>query len=338
MSHTVIIAEAGVNHNGDMLLAERLVQAAVAAGADYVKFQMFTAGKLSSPDAPQAEYQIKNLGEESSQSAMLAKLELDLAAHRHLQNVATAQGIGFLSSPFDLDSLSMLRSLDLDYIKVPSGEIINLPMLEAIGRCSEKIILSTGMCDIQEIHQAVEVLTDLGVTKERLTLLHCNTEYPTPYEDVNLRAMDTIAEAFGCGVGYSDHTLGSTVPLAAVARGAVMIEKHLTLDRNMAGPDHAASMEPAAFKDMVEAIRDLECALGSFEKRPSPSESKNMAIARKSIHYTANLSAGHVLQKADMAMLRPGDGISPMRYREFIGKELKEDVQSGTALSETHFR
>lgn len=336
MNRTIVIAEAGVNHNGDMELAERLVVEAAKAGADYVKFQMFKAAKLSSSAAPQAEYQIRNIGKETSQSEMLKALELDYDKHIHLKEYAAEIGIGFLSSPFDLESLESLQNMGLDYTKIPSGEITNRPLLEAVAQGKSPVILSTGMCDMEDIADALDVLEKGGLSKGDITLLHCNTEYPTPLEDVHLRAMGTIEKRFGCAVGYSDHSLGLLVPIAATALGARIIEKHITLDKNMSGPDHAASMEPKEFKEMVEAIRQVEVALGTSEKRPSGSEMKNIPIARKSIHFSKDLAAGHQLTSEDLVMLRPGDGLSPMSYPEFIGQTIVRDVKKGELMRKEH--
>jgi N-acetylneuraminate synthase len=336
VKRVTVIAEAGVNHNGDLKTAEALVRAAAEAGADYVKFQMFKASSLSTIGAPQAEYQVQNIGNESSQSEMLKELELDENQHLHLKDYAEEIGIGFLSSPFDLESLAKLQKMGLDYMKIPSGEITNRPLLEAIAKRDTSIILSTGMCTMEEISDALEVLYDGGVQKSQVTVLHCNTEYPTPLADVNLRAMDSIRERFGCSVGYSDHTLGELVPIIATVRGAEMIEKHLTLDKEMSGPDHAASMEPLEFKLMVDAIRKVPEVLGESSKKPSASEKRNIPIARKSIYYSKNLPLGHQLNSEDFIMLRPGDGLSPMSYREFLGKTLMKDVREGEALSKEH--
>lgn len=325
---TLIIAEAGVNHNGDLELARQLIDAAVAAGADMVKFQTFRADKIVSRVVRQAAYQTANLGRsagpvtDTSQHAMLRKLELDEAAHHELIAYCQQQNIRFCSTAFDLESVDMLRAMGVDLMKIPSGDITNRPYLEKAGATGLPIILSTGMANLGEIEAALDVLTAAGALLTDITVLHCNTEYPTPMADVNLRAMNTIGQAFGVAIGYSDHTLGIEVPIAAVALGAVCIEKHLTLDRTLPGPDHAASLEPAEFTAMVTAIRNIETALGDTRKRPSPSESRNVTLARRSVHLADDLPAGHVLTPDDLVMKRPGDGISPMAIASVIGRRL----------------
>lgn len=330
---TLIIAEAGVNHNGNLSLAKELIVAAAEAGADFVKFQTFKAEKIVSRSAQQAAYQIKNSGENSGQFAMLKKLELDIEAHNILIEEATKNDIKFLSTAFDLESIELLEELQPHLWKIPSGEITNLPYLQSIGRRKQDIIMSTGMCTLQEVAEALNVLVDSGAKKEQITILHCNTEYPTPFIDVNLRAMQTLAEEFQVNIGYSDHTLGIEVPVAAVAMGATCIEKHFTLSRTMPGPDHKASLEPKELTEMVSMIRNIELALGSTEKKPSPSEQKNIAIARKSIHLHKDIPTGKKIEADDLIMLRPGDGISPMSMKDIIGKELKESRPSGHKLS-----
>jgi N-acetylneuraminate synthase len=331
---TLIIAEAGVNHNGDINLAKKLIDAAAEAGADYVKFQTFKASKLVSSEADTADYQKKNTDDNAtSQLEMLKKLELSEEEHHTLIAHCKTKNINFLSTGFDLDSLDFLYNLGIRMFKVPSGELTNLPYLEKIAQLADSIILSTGMSTMQEISDALVVLRsnpDIPVT-----VLHCNTEYPTPFTDVNLRAMNTLQTVFNVNIGYSDHTLGIEVPIAAVALGATIIEKHFTLDCNMPGPDHAASLEPAELMAMVKAIRNIDQALGSAEKLPTPSELKNISVARKSIHLSKNLSKGQVLTESDFEMLRPGDGISPMLMRSLIGKKINLDLPKGHKLTTT---
>jgi N,N'-diacetyllegionaminate synthase len=322
--HTVIIAEAGVNHNGDLNLAKQLVDAAVNAGADYIKFQSFVAEKLVSPDAKKANYQKVNINDgDNSQFAMLKKLELSNYDHLELITYCQESGIRFFSTAFDLDGINYLNQLSLPLFKIPSGEITNFPYLRAIALCGKPTIMSTGMCTEAEIEQAISVLLKYGLTKKNISILHCNTEYPTPMNDVNLLAMLSIKEKFGVDVGYSDHTLGIEVPIAAVALGAKIIEKHITLNRNLPGPDHAASIEPNEFCSMVKAIRNIELAIsGNGIKIPSESETKNIAIARKSIHLANDLICGQIITENDLIALRPGDGISPMAWESIIGKKL----------------
>lgn len=326
MGKTLIIAEAGVNHNGDIELAKKLIDVAAEAGVDYVKFQTFKAEKLVSKEAKKADYQIENTNEGGSQYEMLKKLELDEATHHLLIDYCNQKGVKFLSTGFDLDSLELLNKLGIDVFKVPSGEITNLPYLEKIASFGKPVILSTGMCNMKEVKDAFNVMIDGGISKEDITILHCNTEYPTPMKDVNLRAMLSIREELNVKIGYSDHTLGVEVPIAAVAMGAVCIEKHFTLDRTMEGPDHIASLEPDELKLMVQSIRNIEKAMGNGVKAPSESEKKNISIARKSIHLNKSLKSGHVLSEDDFIMMRPGDGISAMKYKEYVGSELKNNL------------
>ena len=331
---TLIIAEAGVNHNGSLEIAKRLIDAAKEAGVDYVKFQTFKAEKIVNKDAAKADYQIENTqNADESQFQMIKKLELDREKHDVLIDYCNQVGIKFFSTAFDLDSVDLLEELGIKLFKIPSGEITNLPYLEKIASKGTPIILSTGMSDMDDIENALKVLTDNGATLDRITVLHCNTEYPTPMQDVNLRAMNSIAEKFGVAVGYSDHTLGIEVPTAAVALGAVCIEKHFTLDRNLEGPDHRASLEPGELKAMVTAIRNIEKALGNGVKAPSDSEKKNIAVARKSLHAAKNLQKGTVIGASDLEILRPGNGISPMRLPEIIGKTLNKDIAANKILS-----
>ncbi|MEM6377525.1 MAG: N-acetylneuraminate synthase [Bacteroidota bacterium] len=320
----LIIAEAGVNHNGDIDTAKALIRVAADAGADFVKFQTFKSEKLVSSAAPQAAYQSQS-SPADSQLEMIKKYELDEATHLELIKTCKEHGIQFLSTAFDLESIDLLDKIGIPIFKIPSGELTNLPYLEKIGALNKNVILSTGMANLSEIEQAIDILLQAGMKRYEIAVLHCNTEYPTPFEDVNLKAMQTIADAFKVAVGYSDHTLGIEVPIAAVALGASCIEKHFTLDRNMPGPDHKASLEPAELKAMIKAIRNIEIALGSGIKKPSTSETKNIAVARKSIHLNKHVPAGHILTKADLIMKRPGDGISPMLLNMVLGKALKND-------------
>lgn len=333
MSKSIIIAEAGVNHNGDLDLARQLINVAADAGADYVKFQTFKADKLVSKEAKKADYQSKNFREEDdSQLGMLKKLELSEADHYALLAHAKEKGIKFLSTGFDEDSVDFLNQLGIEVFKVPSGEITNYPYLKHIARKGKPVILSTGMSTLEEIQEAIDVLLSFGVLKEHLTVLHCTTEYPAPLAEVNLRAMVTIGETFGVKIGYSDHTPGVEVPLAAVALGATVIEKHFTLDRTLPGPDHKASLEPEELRYMIKSIRNIELAFGVPEKVVTPSEEKNRAVARKSIFIARDLSSGHILRQEDLVMKRPGNGISPMRLEQVLGRELLIDVKADTLL------
>jgi len=332
MSKVLIIAEAGVNHNGDILLAKKLIDAAAEAGVDYVKFQTFTAKRLVSKEAVKADYQNQNTGNTvESQFKMLQKLELSEADHYELMDHAQKKNIKFFSTAFDLESLEFLKKLGLNLFKIPSGEITNLPYLEKVAQLAGEIIISTGMATMEEIADAIAVLRKTSLAK--ISVLHCNTEYPTPFKDVNLLAMNEIRDRFKVNIGYSDHTLGIEVPIAAVALGATIIEKHFTLDRKMPGPDHAASLEPVELKAMASAIRNIEASLGSGIKNPSPSELKNINIARKSIHLKTDKRAGSVIIEADLEMLRPGDGISPMQIREVTGKKVNKDLLAGHKLA-----
>lgn len=322
-----IIAEAGVNHNGSLEKALELVDAAKRAGADAVKFQTFIAEEEISQFAPKAEYQKNSTSAEESQLDMVRKLELDRSQHEELIARCRESEILFLSSAFELKSIALLRDLGMPLFKVPSGEITNLPYLRAIGQCGKPVILSTGMSIMDEIQAALDVLTNEGVPLEQITVLHCNTEYPTPMQDVNLRAMCTIRDTFGVRVGYSDHTLGIEVSLAAVALGATVIEKHLTMDCTLPGPDHSASSEPGEFKAMVESIRNLELAMGNGIKQPSPSESKNIPIARKSIVAACDIEANEILSEANLTAKRPGTGISPMQWDRVVNTSAKRSFK-----------
>ena len=329
MNKVIIIAEAGVNHNGSLRKAKALIDVASKAGADFVKFQSFKANKLVSPDAQKAEYQKKNIGDnDDNQFQMLRNLELSEEGHEELLDYCNQKNIAFFSTAFDVDGLSYLDSLGLNLFKVPSGEITNYPYLRKLAEIGKPVILSTGMSNLLDIERALEVL-EQGIDRSMITILHCNTEYPTPMEDVNLKAMNTIESHFKISVGYSDHTMGIEVPIAAVAVGARVIEKHFTLDRELPGPDHKASLEPNELIEMVRTIRNIEQALsGSGIKEPSLSEKRNISIARKSIHAKNDLKKGSILKEEDLIALRPGDGISPMEWGNIIGKELLVDYSS----------
>jgi N,N'-diacetyllegionaminate synthase len=327
MNKTLIIAEAGVNHNGSISNAFKLIDAAKAAGVDYVKFQTFKAEKLVSKSARKANYQIQNTAnEKDTQFEMLKNLELSETQHEELIHYCKKIGINFFSTAFDLDSLQYLKDIGLDFVKIPSGEITNLPYLRKAAELFPRIILSTGMSNLSDIESALNVFKLKGI--EDITILHCNTEYPTPMKDVNLMAMLTIKEHFKFNIGYSDHTLGIEVPTAAVALGATIIEKHFTLDRTMEGPDHAASLEPNELKMMVDAIRNIELAIsGDGIKQPSESEKKNTEIARKSIVAAKSISKGTIFTESNLTVRRPGNGISPMKWDDVIGKVSTKDYQ-----------
>jgi N,N'-diacetyllegionaminate synthase len=317
-----IIAEAGVNHNGNMDLALQMVEAASKAGANAIKFQTFRAETLVTRTASKANYQKDTSGSDENQFDMLKRLELDLESHKKLMAYCRERQIDFLSTPFDLTTIDLLSGIGLTTWKIPSGDITNLPYLKKIGALKQQVILSTGMADLGEIEDALDILENAGTPRKNITVLHCNTEYPTPLQDVNLRAMLTIQQAFpGIQVGYSDHTLGIEVPIAAVAMGATVIEKHFTLDRNLPGPDHKASLEPAELSTMIQSIRNIETALGHGIKKPSPSETVNLAVARKSIVAARPITAGEVFTEENMTVKRPGSGISPMRWYELLGKK-----------------
>lgn len=315
-----IIAEAGVNHNGRIETARRMVDIAADAGADAIKFQTFSAVKEISRYAPKAAYQAKTTPVRESQLEMARKLELNESDHRKLIARCSERKILFLSSPFDLASIDMLNSLGLRILKIPSGEITNLPYLKKIGALKKRLILSTGMSDLKEISRALDILIESGTSKNAITVLHCNTEYPTPYKDANLRAMLSMKEAFDVTVGYSDHTAGIEIALAAVALGARIVEKHFTMDRRMKGPDHIASLEPDEFALMVRSIRNIEKAMGDSIKRPSKSELKNILIARKSIVASRNINKGELFTEENITVKRPGTGISPMEWYAVLGK------------------
>jgi len=328
----LIIAEAGVNHNGEISRALALVDAAADAGADVVKFQTFKSDQLVSSNAPKALYQQQNTAAGESQLDMIRALELSASDHLVIKAHAEKRGIAFLSTPFDPISIQQLHAMGITVGKVPSGELTNLPYLRAMARSFPELIVSTGMADMREVATALAVLEAAGASLGRITLLHCTTEYPTPMSDVNLLAMCTMRDTFGTRVGYSDHTMGIEVPIAAVALGATIIEKHLTLDRALPGPDHRASLEPAELNAMVNAIRNISVALGSAEKAPSPSERANIVVARKSIHIAGRGLKGQVLEEQHLIMLRPGSGISPMQMDEVIGRILAKDLEAGHML------
>ena len=325
MSKVFIIAEAGVNHNGSLELAKRLIDVAVESGADAVKFQTFKADKLVSKAAQKADYQKQTTSTDESQYDMIKKLELDENAHRVLISYCKDKEIMFLSTPFDHDSIDLLNSFQMAIFKIPSGEITNLPYLRHIGRLGKEVILSTGMANLGEVQDALEALIKAGTSKEKITVLHATTEYPCPINEVNLGAMQTIKAAFGVKVGYSDHTQGIEVPIAAAAVGACVIEKHFTLDRTMEGPDHKASLEPDELKAMVHAIRHIEQALGDGVKRPSKSERKNIPVARKSILALGPIKMGETFSDNNLIVKRPGNGISPMRWDAVLGKKALRD-------------
>ena len=322
---TLVIAEAGVNHNGDMALACELIDVAARAGADLVKFQTFSADRLATRHARKADYQIGTTDAEESQHAMLKRYELSREMHETLIAHCERRGIGFFSTGFDPEGIDLLADLGLDCFKISSGEITNLPYLRHVGSYHKPVILSTGMATLTEIEAALDVLTQAGTPRDGITVLHCTTEYPTPMADVNLRAMLTISDAFGVAVGYSDHTTGIEVAIAAVALGATVIEKHFTLDRSLLGPDHKASLEPGELEAMITAIRHIEQALGDGIKRPSASERKNLPIARKSLVAACVIRASDVFNEANLTVKRPGTGLSPMRWDEVIGCKASRD-------------
>ena len=328
MNRCTIIAEAGVNHNGDINLAKQLIDTASIAGADYVKFQTFKAEKIVVSKAQKAEYQQKTTSQKETQFEMLKRLEISESDHYELIEYCGGKNIAFLSTPFDLDSIDFLKKAGITLGKIPSGEITNLPFLRRMATSFEQLILSTGMSDMEEIKEAILAVVQSGMKKENITVLHCNTEYPTPFGDVNLRAMHSIRDLLQVNIGYSDHTLGIEVPIAAVALGAKVIEKHFTLSRAMEGPDHKASLEPDELKQMVSSIRNIEQSLGSTVKEPSPSEIKNKSIARKSIVAAADIKRGEKFDETNLAVKRPGTGISPMKWDNIIGTIAKRDFSA----------
>jgi N,N'-diacetyllegionaminate synthase len=328
MNKTIIIAEAGVNHNGDIETAKRLIDVAADAGVDYVKFQTFKANKIVTKQAKRADYQNKNTKDLDTQYEMLKKLELNESSHHLLIKYCNDKGIKFLSTGFDLDSLEFLNKIGIRLAKIPSGEITNYPYLKKVAQLYSEIILSTGMSDMDDINKALAILLKFGVKKENITILHCNTEYPTPMLDVNLKAMLHIQTELDVKIGYSDHTLGIEVPIAAVALGATVIEKHFTLDRNLPGPDHRASLEPNELKSMVNSIRNIEKALsGSGIKEPSKSELKNRQIIRKSIIALKPITKGEIFNNRNIGTKRPGTGISPMKWESVIGQVSKNNFE-----------
>jgi len=330
---TLVIAEAGVNHNGSLEMAFELIDAASDAGADVVKFQTFKAENLVTQSAAKADYQLGTTDVKETQFEMIKKLELSYDMHLKLISKCKEKGIRFSSTGFDSSSVDLLIDLGVDFIKVPSGEITNLPYLRHVGTKGLPIILSTGMCTMQEVANALEILEKAGARKHDITVLHCNTEYPTPMEDVNLRTMISMESELGLKVGYSDHTLGIEVPIAAVAMGATVIEKHYTLDRTMEGPDHAASLEPLELKQMVKGIRNIEKAMGDGVKKPSNSEVKNISIVRKSIVASKEIKLGDEFTSDNLGVKRPGTGISPMQWDEVVGKVASKDFQADELIS-----
>jgi N-acetylneuraminate synthase/N,N'-diacetyllegionaminate synthase len=337
MKKVLIIAEAGVNHNGDIDKALKLVELASQAGADYIKFQTFKTELNISKKAKKAKYQEKNTGLSETQFEMVKKLELSFNDFVLIEKKCKESNIGFMSTGFDIPSLDFLDRFSPEYYKIPSGELTNKPYLEHLGKLAKKVILSTGMADLNEIKQAIFILEKVGVNKNNIIVLHCNTEYPTPFKDVNLLAMLHIKKEIGVKIGYSDHTLGIEVPIAAVALGAEIIEKHFTLDRNLPGPDHLASLEPDELKDMVNGIRNIELAIsGNGIKEASESEKSNKKIARKSIHIFRNLDIGHILSYNDLIMKRPGDGISPMEIDSVLGRKITKKLTEDTKLEWEH--
>lgn len=327
MKKTIIIAEAGVNHNGNYEMALKMIDEAKAAGADYVKFQTAKPELVISTFAPKAEYQKETTGNGESQLEMCKAIHLPLTDYKPLKEYCDKVGIGFMSTPFDLVSIDVLEPLDMDYYKIPSGEITNLPYLRAIAAKGRKVIISTGMSELPEIEEALQVLENGGLKRSDIIVLHCNTEYPTPMRDVNLRAMLDIRDRLGVAVGYSDHTNGIEVPIAAVALGAEVIEKHFTLDKTLPGPDHKASLEPQELKAMVDAIRNIESALGDGKKKVTDSERSNIIVARKSIVAARAIKAGEVYTEENVTVKRPGNGISPMKWDDLLGKTAPRDFE-----------
>ena len=330
--NVLIIGEAGVNHNGDLNIARKLIDVAVEAGVDMVKFQTFITEEGITGNAEKARYQLSATDKKETQFEMLKKLELDREAHEELIRHCNHKGIRFLSTAFDHPSIDLLNELNIPLYKVPSGEITNLPYLRHIGRMGKPVILSTGMATLKEVEDAINVLRESGTPKGEITVLHCNTSYPTPMEDVNLKGMLTIRDELEVKVGYSDHTLGIEIPIASVAMGASVIEKHFTLDRGMEGPDHKASLDPCELKAMVNAIRNIENALGDGVKRPSSSEMENKSVARKSIVAARDILEGEIFTKEDLVVKRPGTGISPMKWDEIIGTIAQRDFSKDEAI------
>ena len=331
--HTIIIAEAGVNHNGDFEMAKKMIRAAKEAGADYVKFQTAIPELVISTFAPKADYQKETTGEGESQLEMCRRIHLPLSAYKELKAICDKEGIGFMSTPFDLPSIECLADLDMDYWKIPSGEITNLPYLRKIGQKGGKVIMSTGMSNLDEVKTAVEILNESGISSDNIYLLHCTTQYPAPLESVNLRAMDSLRLNGIAGVGYSDHTEGFFVTVAAVAAGAEIVEKHFTLDRTLPGPDHKASLEPQELKKMVDEIRKIEIILGSGEKKVADAERGNIDIARKSIVAAREIKKGEIFTPDNITVKRPGNGISPMEWDKVIGQQAERDFASDELIS-----
>ena len=332
---TMIIAEAGVNHNGELELAKKLIQVAAKSGADFVKFQTFNADRLVTKKVRKAHYQMQNSESSESQFEMLRRLELSEIMHRELIEESRDQGIGFISTAFDIESANMLLSFGQDIFKIPSGEITNLPYLRHIGGFGKRVILSTGMSTLEEVKNALEVLESAGIPKSQITVLHCASAYPAPVIDVNLLAMRTIKESLNVEVGYSDHTLGIEVSIAAVALGATVIEKHFTLDRNLPGPDHKASLEPDELNSMVAQIRNIEKALGDGVKRPMPSELENLELARRSIVAKCSIREGEIFSELNLSTKRPGTGISPMEWDRLIGSEATRNFDEDELIDES---
>ena len=331
---TMVSSEAGVNHNGDLGLAKKLIEGAAKSGADYVKFQTFNADRLVTKKARKARYQMQNSNSSESQFEMLKSLELSETMHRELIEESGVQGIGFISTAFDIESANMLLLLGQDIFKIPSGEITNLPYLRHIGSFGKRIILSTGMSNLQEVSDALRVLEVSGTPKSQITVLHCASAYPAPVSEVNLLAMQTIKENLDVAVGYSDHTLGLEVSIAAVALGATVIEKHFTLDRNLPGPDHIASLEPEELKSMVSQIRNIDMALGDGVKRAMPSELENISLVRKSIVANCLIRKGERFSELNLAAKRPGTGISPMHWDRIIGSQARRDFHADELIDE----
>tara|TARA_B100001540_G_C15784803_1_gene632738 strand:+ start:259 stop:1278 length:1020 start_codon:yes stop_codon:yes gene_type:complete len=331
-SRTKIIAEAGVNHNGSLERAKQLIKIAAESGADVVKFQTFSASKIASESTPLADYQ-QNNNLIKNQLELLSSLEIPYNWYQELLNYSKKLNIEFASTAFEIDGVDFLDDLGQCFFKIASGELTNKPLIEHIAKKGKKIIISTGMANVDEINEALNLCYNHGVSKNDVTLLHCNTQYPSPYEDLNLNAIGAMRSTFGVDVGYSDHSLGIEVPIACVSLGATVIEKHFTIDRNDIGPDHAASIEPHELKKMIESIRNIEKAIsGSGHKTPSKSEVKNRVIARRSIHLVKDVLKGAVIKSNDLMMMRPGDGISPMQLNEIIGKKYTMDLPNGTKL------
>lgn len=334
----IIIAEAGVNHNGDISKAKKLIDIAAESGADYIKFQTFKADNIVSKTAKKANYQILNSNNSETQYEMLKRLELSEKDHQKLIKYCKQKKIKFFSTAFDCEGLDYLNKLGFEFFKIPSGEITNYPYLKKLALIGKPVILSTGMANMIEIKDAINLLTSQKLTIGDITVLHCNTEYPTPMTDVNLKAMISIRENFNVNIGYSDHTLGFEVSIAAVALGARVIEKHFTINRKLQGPDHASSLEPKELFQMVQCIRNVEKSIsGNGIKKPSDSEIKNISSVRKSLHYKENFYAGHIIQSEDLISLRPGSGVSPMQIEKYIGKELNQNVKSLTIINNTQF-